>query len=300
MPVTVKASRSKLIVPSGFNNYDLCLNPYVGCGFGCTYCYVRFFVKDKNHGWGGFVRTRDHVHDKLEKELTKANGHEGKRIVIGTMTDPYQPQERRSRLTRSALKTILEHGRFSKVGIFTRSPIVLDDIDLIARLPKARVHYTITPFRNDVLRLLEPVPIRTERRFDAVKKLIDAGIRVHLNVSPILPTWSEPFIVPFTMKISGLGVSEFFVDPMQPYRESFNAVFDAVSHLEEWPTIRDLMLDKDRYNEWKDGQGRAWTDAWRRHGDEDTLAIWCDHQRKIWRNMSTGQQMDHRLYGDDL
>ena len=74
------ASRGKLISKTGFKNYDICLNTYVGCQFGCTYCYVRFFIKDDNKEWGKFVRLRHHVADKLPKELPV---HAGKRMVMG-------------------------------------------------------------------------------------------------------------------------------------------------------------------------------------------------------------------------
>ena len=122
--VTV-AAKSNLIMPSLFNNYDLCINTYVGCEFGCKYCYVRFTVRDEQKDWGEFVRVREHTKDKLVKELNKGyvlvptgvrnpvldddGNPTGKtkvvkapmmlsesRLVIGTMTDPYQPAEKNS------------------------------------------------------------------------------------------------------------------------------------------------------------------------------------------------------------
>jgi len=292
----VTARRGTLISKSGFKNYDICLNPYVGCQFGCTYCYVRFFIKDKDNDWGEFVRTRDHIRDKLVKELPK---YDGMRLVFGTMTDPYQPQERKSRLTSAALEIILKHGKLNKVGIFTRSPFVLDDIDLIKQLPRARVHFTITPFPRSVLTKLEPVPILTERRFKAVRELKEAGIRVHVNVSPILPVWSESFAAEFTGRLAEIGVDEYFVDPMQPYKESFDAVFGAVDDEEGCAEVRSILDDKPSYNEWKTRQSRVWVKEWQKRDNGSTLAIWCDHERKVWVNMRTGEQMDERCYGDD-
>lgn len=294
----VQARRGTIITKSTFKNYDLCLNPYVGCHFGCTYCYVRFFIKDKKYDWGEFLRTRDHIDDKLPRELLKQE-YEGKRLVLGTMTDPYQPQERKSRLTRTAIQMILEHGAFDKVGIFTRSPIILDDIDLVKQLPRARVHFTITPFPRDILTKLEPIAIQTNARFKTVQKLKEAGIRVHVNVSPILPIWSESYIEEFTKRLSEIGVDEYFVDPMQPYKQSFQAVFGAVQDEKQWPKIRDLLTNKLAYNNWKTNQSKLWIKEWQKHDNQHTLAIWCDHERKIWMNMRTGEQMDERHYGDD-
>jgi DNA repair photolyase len=291
-----KARRGTLVVRSTFSNYDRCMNPYVGCQFGCKYCYVRFFIKDKEHDWGQFVRTRDHIHDKLIRELPK---HAGQRLVLGTMTDPYQPQEKKKELTRTALQVIAENGQFSKVGIYTRSPLVLRDIDLIKQLPRGRVHFTITPFPREVLKKLEPIPVPTDARFKTVRKLKEAGIRVHVNVSPILPVWSEPYREPFLQQLSEIGVDEFFVDPMQPYKQSAEAVFEAVQDEPDWPKVRELLLDKERYNAWKDWQQELWPETWQRLNNDTTLAIWCDHERKVWINMKNGEQMDWTRYGDD-
>jgi len=81
----VEARKTNLIVKSGFSGYDHCLNPYVGCQFGCRYCYVRFFIKDKNHEWGEFVRVRSYIRDRLPTDLVAVAPT---RLVLGTMTDP--------------------------------------------------------------------------------------------------------------------------------------------------------------------------------------------------------------------
>ena len=65
------ANIGAILTASKFNNYDLCINPYVGCQFGCTYCYVRWLVKDDEKEWGDFVRVRTHMADKLPRELDK-------------------------------------------------------------------------------------------------------------------------------------------------------------------------------------------------------------------------------------
>jgi DNA repair photolyase len=80
----VEAAKGKLLSETGFRNYDFCLNTYVGCAFGCSYCYVRAYVRDSEHEWGEFVRLRLHVKTKLPKELPAV---EGKRLVLGTMIE---------------------------------------------------------------------------------------------------------------------------------------------------------------------------------------------------------------------
>ena len=102
--VVTASKGGDVITKTGFSGYDHCLNTYVGCEFGCKYCYVRFFVKDKEHPWGEFVRSRRHIPNKLLSALKKVGPT---RLVLGTMTDPYQPQELKERLTRTALEHII-------------------------------------------------------------------------------------------------------------------------------------------------------------------------------------------------
>lgn len=332
------ANRTKAITKSTFKNYDCCINPYVGCEFGCSYCYVRFFVKDDKREWGEFVRIREYIEESLPRELNKnflklADGRtevigedgnvilndKGKpttrptykhlavsdaRLVIGTMTDPYQPQELKHRITRTALDILLRDDlpHFKKVGIFTRSPLVLQDIDRIVRLPKARVHFTVTPFPHEILRVIEPYSPVTERRWDVVKKLKEAGLRVHVNVSPIIPMMSESFIDEFAHKLAEYKVDEYFVDPMQAYKESFAAFQQAcqtVSSL-DWSKIESIMTNRDRYLDWKFDYFQQWNEARLKyqHLAPDQLPIWSDHENKVWVDMRTGKQMDARQYGE--
>lgn len=355
-PLVSVATRSPLIVNTHFKGYDVCMNTYVGCQFGCHYCYVRFFITDKNAAqkegreekeWGEFVRVREHVRDKLVREL---RGHQSPyqlnedgsisdkrwetppgllrlpvkkihkvvdgrykkvqtyrdlpiteaRMVIGTMTDPYQPQERKERLTRTALQHILDGPyQFNKVGIFSRSPIILEDIELISKLPRARVHFSITPYTRDIITKIEPIAIRTERRFEVIKELKKAGIRVHVNVAPAIPYLSDELTDWFVDELREAEVDEFFVDPMQAYDQSFEATERGLKDLDIWPKIRDTMQDKAKYEAWKREYEQKWAEAWKERGRPETLAIWCDHISHVWRNLQTGEDMNPRRYHKD-
>lgn len=317
----VVASRTKVITSSGFKGYDICLNPYVGCQMGCAYCYVRFFVKDEQKPWGEFVRVREHIEEKLPSELHKGyftlpdgrdeHGNKKKkrlnsedaRLVIGTMTDPYQPVERKFRITRATLKILLNtKPQLNKVGIFTRSPIVLDDLDLIAQLPRKRVHYTVTPYTPEILHRIEPIAIRTERRFDTIKKLKEAGIRCHVNVAPAIPVISDQFTTEYAEKLAEIGVDEYFVDPMQAYSESWDALKASLQGHPQWPAIEEIMSDKEAYDNWKELYKTRWLEAWAKvqHLSPKTLPIWSDHVHHTWVDMRTDQQMSIDRYGDDL
>ena len=357
--VVQPASRTSLLTNTHFKGYDICMNPYVGCQFGCRYCYVRFFVTDDARAekeerpsldWGEFVRTRDFMADKLPKEL---QGHtsqyplnkdgtidksqrvhpkigflrlpigkvpvyddKGKiakraqayrelhisksRLVIGTMTDPYQPIERKKRITRTALE-LLKSAPFplNKIGIFTRSPLVLDDLELIASLPRIRIHFSITPYDTKTIHMIEPIAVRTDRRFEVIKKLKEAGIRIHVNVAPAIPYLSDGLTEEFAQKLAEAKVDEFFVDPMQAYDQSFEATKAALQHDPRWPAIEGTMQNAESYDAWKEQFEKRWTKAWKQHGHPEARPIWCDHINHVWRNMNTGQDMDTNRYDDE-
>ncbi len=88
---------------SGFmSEYDFTLNPYSGCSFGCTYCYAAFFAtsKEKQDQWGYWVKVKDNAREKLD---SRKKPLDGKLIYMSSVTDPYQPIERKLKLTQSLL-----------------------------------------------------------------------------------------------------------------------------------------------------------------------------------------------------
>jgi DNA repair photolyase len=276
--VVKKASKGKIVSDSGFQGYDVCLNPYIGCQFGCSYCYVRFFVKDPVESWGNFVRTRDHLPKRLLKETSAVAG---KRVVLGTMTDPYQPIERQKRLTRQALQWLIQSGA-SKVGIFTRSPIVLDDLDLIVQLPRARVHFTIPLVLRAAQILMEPIPVLARARWEVVKKLKASGIKVNVNIAPAIPILSDTLVEETVKMLSELNVDEFFVDSMQAYSESWAATKTALAGHPDFSAIVKIVENKTSYNIWKAKHRDEWMVTWRQFKKlNTTLAIWCDHQDRV-------------------
>jgi DNA repair photolyase len=113
----------------------------------------------------------------------------GESIAIGSATDPYQPAERRFRLTRTMLENIAQTAGY-RIGLITKSDLIARDIDVFQEI--ARRHYltlviTITTLDRDLARLMEPLAPRPDLRLAAVRKLSTAGLRVAVNLAPILP-----------------------------------------------------------------------------------------------------------------
>ena len=193
------------------------INPYVGCAFGCAYCYARYahrYVVERSatahpeHGglrndmesmppWLAFER-RIFVKENAADVLRRALRHGSDRhlallgeetIVIGTATDPYQPAERRFRVTRSVLEVLAEHAGLSIV-IITKSPLVTRDVDLLRRIARSSeitIHLSLITLDRALARRLEPRAPTPEARVRALARLRANGIAVGINVMPVLP-----------------------------------------------------------------------------------------------------------------
>jgi DNA repair photolyase len=300
----VTARKGKVVSGSKFRNYDYCVNSYVGCQMGCNYCYVRFFIKDKKKPWGEFVRVREHAATQLIKEnkkkLTELDTIAGKRLVLGTMTDPYQPQEGKHKITQQILKVLLgAPNPPSKVGIFTRCPLIKRDLDLIKQLPRARIHFTVTPLSQKYMKIIEPIAVPASKRFDTMKAIKDAGIRLHCCIAPSIPLLCEDTVQEYADKLEEIGVDEFFVDPFMAYKQANDAMKEVLGNDPIWDDMYSLIGDKAAYLGWKASYRKMWEAAWLPKNVPDTLPIWSDHENDQWIDMRTGKSMSHSLYGDD-
>jgi len=216
------------------------INPYRGCEFGCKYCYARYtheFMAPKAASSAsglsiGEPGSGPDFHDPLlfermiflkqnaawllEQELKKIDP--AVEIALGTATDPYQPVERKARITRSLLEVFARKTGF-RIGIVTKSRLIERDIDLlteIARYNKLVVHITITTQDAELARLLEPRAPRPDLRFRAVKRLRAAGIRTGILCCPLLPgiTDSEEAIDGMARRAAEVGACFMAANPL--------------------------------------------------------------------------------------
>jgi DNA repair photolyase len=174
------------------------LNPYRGCEHGCIYCYARPTHSYLNLSPGLDFETRlvakVNAAALLRRELVRP-GHESSPINIGSATDAYQPIEREWRITRNVLEVLgaCEHA----YTLVTKSGIVLRDIDLLAQAARRRQVYvmvSITTLDEALSRTLEPRASAPQRRLQTVRRLVQAGVPVGVNVAPIIPFLNEPEI----------------------------------------------------------------------------------------------------------
>jgi DNA repair photolyase len=177
-----------IITKSGLPDSDFVINPYVGCMHGCLYCYARFMKRFTNHPepWGDFVDVKVNAPDLIPKNTER---YKNRSITIGSVTDSYLPLEAKYKLTRQILeKLILLQPR---LGIITKSDLVLRDIDLLKRFDDCIIAVSASFLDKKTESKLEPRSTSTARRLEALKKLHEAGIQTALFISPIFPEVSD-------------------------------------------------------------------------------------------------------------
>jgi DNA repair photolyase len=167
------------------------INPYRGCEFGCKYCYARYTHEFMELRDGADFERKIYVKhfdaQRFKEELRRLP--QGETIAIGTATDPYQPAERRYRLTRTMWEQFASTAGF-ELRLITKSDLVTRDIDVlreVARRHRLVITLTITTLARDLARLMEPLAPRPDLRVNAIRKLSEAGIRATVNCAPILP-----------------------------------------------------------------------------------------------------------------
>ena len=174
--VKTKNIMTKSTLPVG--GYSV--NPYIGCTHGCKYCYASFMKRFTGHDepWGTFLDV------KCWPEIKNPEKYKGQKIVIGSVTDGYNPQEAYFKNTRHILEQL--KGSDAEILICTKSDLVVRDLDLLKSLGKVTVSWSINTldekFREDM-----DCAVSIQRRLAAMKQVYDAGIRTVCFISPVFP-----------------------------------------------------------------------------------------------------------------
>lgn len=174
--IEVQSVMTKSSLPVG----GFSVNPYVGCPHACKYCYASFMKRFTGHTepWETFLDV------KHWKPMANPHKYDGQRIVIGSVTDGYNPYEEEFCRTRRLLEEL--KGTNAEIMICTKSDLVLRDLDLLKKFSKVTVSWSINTldeqFRTDMDRA-----VSIERRIEAMRKVYESGIRTVCFVSPIFP-----------------------------------------------------------------------------------------------------------------
>ena len=230
-----KARARHLLTPGKgrLASYDFVINPYVGCSFGCSYCYAAFFVEGtKRDTWGSWVETKEDATGSIRPAMVR-----GKSIYLSSATDAYQPLEEKVRFTR-AIVDVLARSQ-ARLVVQTRSPLVTRDIDLFRKFDHVRVNVSITTDDDNVRKRYEPNCASIERRIAAVQQLVEAGIKVNVCISPMLPM-SDP--IAFAQRIQDIGVhaltTSYFHDDVRSYAANTREMARNLAAEDDWNESR--------------------------------------------------------------
>jgi DNA repair photolyase len=194
IPTTVTPLRSRTIISKNQSpdiGFERSINPYNGCSHGCSYCYAR-----PSHAYLGLspgldfetrIFSKPDAARLLEQELS-ARKYVCKRIHIGGNTDPYQPDERDLKITRSVLEVA---ARFNQpVSVITKSNLITRDLDILGPMGRGRLataFVSITTLDRGLARAMEPRASTPAKRLDAIARLADAGVPVGVGFAPVIP-----------------------------------------------------------------------------------------------------------------
>jgi DNA repair photolyase len=214
LATTLTPEKAKVIISRNDSpdvGFSASINPYRGCEHGCIYCYAR-----PAHAYMGLSPGLDfesrlffkpYAAKLLEAELSRPR-YRPELIHIGGNTDPYQPQERRLRITREVIEVLL---RFRHpFTVITKSALILRDVDLLAEaaaLNLARVAISITTLDRKLARSMEPRAATPEKRLAAVRGLTEAGVPVTVMFAPCIPGLNDHEMESVLERASQAGAS---------------------------------------------------------------------------------------------
>lgn len=179
-PIIQEVNVKSILSKSNLPVCEYSVNPYVGCTHGCKYCYASFMKRFTGHPepWGTFLDV------KYWPKIKNPGKYAGKELFIGSVTDPYNPQEEVFGRTRELLLELKGSG--AKISIATKSDLILRDLELIKTFPGARVSWSINTLDEAFKNGMDDA-VSIKRRLSAMEAFHQAGIRTTCFISPIFP-----------------------------------------------------------------------------------------------------------------
>jgi len=187
---------------------DYSLNPYFGCEHSCVYCYVPRMMPRRLRGraWGSFVEVKVNIPSVLASELRRVSRG---RVLVSSITDPYQPVEKSYKLTRSCLELLASKGL--EVTILTKSSLFKRDLDLMDG-ERFEVGVTVTTIKAH--RELEPLSDPPLKRLEALQEASEEGLRTLVFLGPLIPGVVDEELDEILELARGAGASYVIVDKL--------------------------------------------------------------------------------------
>ncbi len=188
MNINIKQVKT-VLTKSNLPDADYVINPYIGCGHGCIYCYADFMKRFTGHAgekWGEFVDVKINAAETIP--ITK--NFENAVVLLGSVTDPYQQVEAKYQITRQILERLLPLQ--PNLEILTKSKLIVRDIDLLQKFKNLKVGISMNTLDKTISRKLEPHASSPQSRINTLKQLQEQEIKTYLFVSPIFPGITKP------------------------------------------------------------------------------------------------------------
>lgn len=268
--------------------FDAGINPYRGCGHGCSYCYAR-----PTHEYLGFsagldfetrILVKEEAPSLLRKQLS-SRSWTPQVIGLSGNTDAYQPVERKLGVTRSCLQVLADFR--NPVAIVTKSTLVTRDIDILKELADreaAAVVLSITSLRPELQRVMEPRASTPAKRLLAIRLLADAGVPVGVNVAPVVPGLTDEELPAILEEAASAGATfASYILLRLPYgvKELFESWLE-----QHFPNRKDKVLN--RIREMRGGKLNDSRFGVRGRGE----GPWADQLRSLFRVTTSRLSLD--------
>jgi DNA repair photolyase len=192
--------------------FDRSINPYQGCEHGCIYCYARPSHSYLDLSPGIDFETRifykPNAAQRLLDEWEKP-AYECKPITIGANTDPYQPAEKTTRVTRQLLELFRKHEH--PVNLITKGSLITRDIDILSWLAERKlcsVAISLPTMDAALKRIMEPRVPSATARLKAIEELVQHGIPTSVLVAPVIPAINDSEIEAIIEAVAGAGANQ--------------------------------------------------------------------------------------------
>ncbi|WP_088832047.1 SPL family radical SAM protein [Paenibacillus tyrfis] len=238
---------------SGFlSGYSHTLNPYTGCAFSCSYCYVRQMPVStfRKQEWGTWVDIKKEAAPTFQKELLKAKAKGPVTIFMSSSTDPYQPIEHKEKITQSLLE-IMVNNPPDFLLVQTRSPLVRRDMKMLQQLgTKVRVSMTVETDREDIRKHFAPYAPPIPARLKTLQLLAEFGIPAQVAIAPVLPS-SERFAEILRPLVNRVCIDDYFLGDgsggKRTHKMGLQALYRNLE-MEEWyhPSVYQMVYKRMR------------------------------------------------------
>lgn len=260
------------------------VNCYRGCVHGCTYCFARQYHEYIGYGAGTDFETKIVVKPntpRLLREELKKTRDKMPHLDFSFATDPYLPLEAEYKLTRQCLEICAEFR--VPVGVITKSPLVTRDIDVLEKLSRVRVFFSVPFLTKETSNPFEPYTPVPEARFRAMRTLSDAGIETGIGIAPVIPGYNESDIPGLLERAKESGASRAFMSMLHLDTDSIEKFFVEKMH-ERLPPTRVVKITNSmkrerggtlRHRSYKE-RGTGKTEQW-----EVTTKLFDFHARRL-------------------